>query len=82
MIACCAIYLRKYLFLRNLSFPAVQQNYKSGVEYEDVILGNDALLKCKIPSFVADFVQVIGWQEVGSGEEFYADSQQSREGKN
>ena len=64
-----------------ICFPAIQQIYKSGVEYEDVILGNDALLKCKIPSFVTDFVEVISWQEVGSGDEFYAQSQQSRLGK-
>lgn len=26
-----------------------------------VILGNDALIKCDIPSFVADFVSVTSW---------------------
>ena len=26
-----------------------------------MIKGNDVILTCKIPSFVADFVQVIGW---------------------
>ena len=28
---------------------------------EYVILGNDALMKCSIPSFVADSVSVMGW---------------------
>ncbi len=28
---------------------------------ETVINGNDALLKCQIPSFVSDFVSVDGW---------------------
>jgi hypothetical protein len=28
---------------------------------EYVIKGNAAILKCSIPSFVADFVQVISW---------------------
>ena len=28
---------------------------------EQVILGNDVLLKCNIPSFVADFVSVANW---------------------
>ena len=28
---------------------------------EYVIRGNDALMKCSIPSFVADVVQVIAW---------------------
>jgi hypothetical protein len=32
------------------------QQYKTGSPEEYVILGNDALLKCNIPSFVADFV--------------------------
>ena len=26
-----------------------------------MIQGNDVLVKCKIPSFVADFVSVVGW---------------------
>ena len=28
---------------------------------EHVIIGNDALLKCKVPSHVIDFVSVSGW---------------------
>ena len=28
-----------------------------------MIDGNDALLKCKIPSFVADFVHVVNWED-------------------
>ena len=28
-----------------------------------MIDGNDALLKCKIPSFVADFVSVVNWED-------------------
>ena len=28
---------------------------------ESVILGNDVVIKCNIPSFVADFVSVVGW---------------------
>jgi len=34
-----------------------------------VILGNDALVKCDIPSFVADLVQVSGWID-NEGKEF------------
>ena len=30
-----------------------------GLEY--VIMGNDVYLKCKIPSFVTDFVSIISW---------------------
>ena len=39
----------------------VGQPYDIYVEMEHVILGNDALLKCKIPSHVTDFVSVSGW---------------------
>jgi len=28
---------------------------------ETVVLGNDALIKCQIPSFVQDFITVDGW---------------------
>ena len=34
-------------------------------------MGNDALLKCNIPSFVADFVSVTAWVS-GKGETYYA----------
>ena len=35
---------------------------------EQVMLGNDVLFKCSIPSFVADFVTVDGWVDSeGSG---------------
>lgn len=39
----------------------VNQNYEVDVFKETVILGNDALLKCSIPSFVADLLTVHGW---------------------
>ena len=41
-----------------------------GVEEEYVIVGNDAILKCKIPSFVADFVSVVSWQDAEGNEYF------------
>ena len=50
----------------------VHQNYDVFVESEHVILGNDALLKCKIPSYVTDFVTVLQWVE---------DSQAAKEAK-
>ncbi len=37
---------------------------------EYVILGNDVVMACKIPSFVADFVSVVGWVDSG-GNQFY-----------
>ncbi|CAH3959398.1 unnamed protein product [Pieris brassicae] len=41
----------------------VQQQYESEVNNEYVIRGNSAILKCSIPSFVADFVSVISWHD-------------------
>ena len=38
----------------------------------DVILGNSALLKCDIPSFVNDFINVIAWIE-NEKQEMYKD---------
>lgn len=35
--------------------------YESEVVSEYVIKGNTAVLKCNIPSFVADFVRVEAW---------------------
>ena len=35
-----------------------------------VIVGNSALVKCEIPSFVADFVSVVSWVENNGGEYF------------
>ena len=37
------------------------QPYLVDVGLEQVILGNDVLLKCDIPSFEADFVSVSSW---------------------
>lgn len=37
------------------------QSYETDVGKEYVILGNDAIMKCSIPSFVADFVSVTSW---------------------
>ena len=42
-------------------FSVVGQEYQSEIISEHVILGNDVLFKCSIPSFVVDFVQVDAW---------------------
>ena len=42
-------------------FSAIIQDYVTNVGLEYVIIGNDVLMKCKIPSFVADIVVVVGW---------------------
>ena len=42
---------------------AINQEYQMRVDDEYVIKGNDVLLKCKIPSFVADLVKVVSWED-------------------
>ncbi|XP_013118509.2 cell adhesion molecule Dscam2 isoform X19 [Stomoxys calcitrans] len=41
----------------------VPQSYTVNVMDEAVLRGNSAILKCHIPSFVADFIQVASWLE-------------------
>ena len=48
---------------------AVNQVYSTKAEDEYVIKGNDVLMKCKIPSFVSDFVEVVGWIENYAGKD-------------
>jgi hypothetical protein len=42
-------------------FLVVNQIYETRVGDEFVMLGNDVLVKCLLPSFVADNIQVEGW---------------------
>jgi hypothetical protein len=44
-----------------LPFTVASTEYRVTVPEESVIVGNSALIKCSIPSFVADFVHVIAW---------------------
>lgn len=46
-----------------IMFPVVQQFYQTEVNNEYVIRGNAAVLKCSIPSFIADFVTVTSWTD-------------------
>ena len=39
----------------------MSQDYTTKAEDEYVIRGNDVLMKCKIPSFVSDYISVVGW---------------------
>ena len=49
------------------------QIYKTSSHEEYIIVGNDALMKCVIPSFVADFVSVIQWED-SEGNAYVKDS--------
>ena len=44
-----------------ISFSVVTQDYQTELVSEHIILGNDVLFKCLIPSFVSDFVSVEVW---------------------
>ena len=52
------------------NFPVVSQEYITEAHNVHVIIGNVALVKCEIPSFVADFVSVVSWTD-GHGNEFF-----------
>ena len=41
----------------------VSQSYEVEADNEYVIRGNAAVMKCEVPSFVADFVSVEMWQD-------------------
>lgn len=58
-------------------FSVVQQFYESRVIDEFVLRGNTALLKCLVPSFVGDFVDVIEWL-ADDGTSYTADDHEQR----
>lgn len=51
----------------------VYQSYEAEADNEYVIRGNSAIMKCEIPSFVADFVSVTHWID-SSGKAYYSDN--------
>ena len=53
-------------------FSVVAQAYSTVPQSQVfVIVGNSALVKCEIPSFVADFVSVVSWVE-NNGIEYFS----------
>lgn len=52
----------------------VSQFYDTDVNKAYVIRGNAAILKCEIPSFVADFVSAVSWH-TDQDETFYPSEQ-------
>ncbi|XP_062527447.1 cell adhesion molecule Dscam2 isoform X21 [Bombyx mori] len=59
----------------------VQQQYESEVNNEYVIRGNSAILKCSIPSFVADFVTVLSWHDDTGNTFTIEESKEGEDGK-
>lgn len=53
----------QFLILSFLCFLVVIQEYEAEADNEYVIRGNSAIMKCEIPSFVADFVFVDSWED-------------------
>lgn len=54
------IYYKIFPYLKS---TVVDQYFskEGGIDMEYVIRGNSAIIKCQIPSFVADFVEVVSW---------------------
>ncbi|XP_057660489.1 cell adhesion molecule Dscam2 isoform X11 [Diorhabda carinulata] len=62
--ACLAKNTEGSIHSRDVNVRAVvQQFYQTEVNNEYVIRGNAAVLKCSIPSFIADFVSVTSWND-------------------
>ena len=55
--------LHKYQSNEFLLIPCtvVTQEYNTYVNQEQVIRGNDVIMKCDIPSFVADLLDIVHW---------------------
>lgn len=56
-----ASFLQCSISQRSRLLSVVNQFYEAEILTEYVIRGNAAVLKCSIPSFVADFVKVEAW---------------------
>lgn len=54
-------------------YTVVAQFYETDVIKEFAIRGNAAVIKCQVPSFVADFVSVVSWH-TDQGDDFYPSS--------
>lgn len=61
----CSTHRKRYFY----KIIVVAQYYDTDVNKEYAIRGNSAILKCVVPSFVADFVKVLSWH-TDQGEEF------------
>lgn len=48
-------------------YIVVIQTYEAEADNEYVIRGNSAIIKCEIPSFVADFISVDLWVDSDGG---------------
>lgn len=58
------------IFHTNFCFSVVTQRYEVNLMDEHVLRGNTAIIKCHIPSFVADYVYVSSWLQDEQNEIF------------
>ena len=58
----------------NKCFTVVLYIYDVDVFKENVVMGNDALMKCQIPSLVSDLVSVDSWVDSRRNELLKSDS--------
>lgn len=58
---CSNFSVARVFFNNDFAFSVATQEYRVTVHEESVITGNSVLIKCNIPSFVADFLSVTGW---------------------
>lgn len=49
-------------------FAVVLDNFEVDVFKENVLAGNDAIMKCQIPSHVSDLVSVLSWIDSSDNE--------------
>ena len=57
----CFFYSYFFHFFFTLTLVDVVQTYETRVADVFVIIGNDALVKCTVPSYAADFMEIVGW---------------------
>ena len=60
-------------FMELFPVSVIGQGYQSEILSEHVMLSNDAIFKCAIPSFVSDFVNVESWLD-NDAKTFYQNS--------
>lgn len=61
-------------------FLVAGTSYNTYVTPEEVIAGNDGILKCSVPSFVSDFVGITAWVD-SEGLQYFAASSAAHHGK-
>ena len=67
------IRLKPFMNYVFICFLVASQVYETSGNIEYVIHGNDVIMKCTIPSFVADFLSITSWVD-SEGTEYLLNS--------